>query len=340
METLIIAIVFLGILIVGHELGHFTVAKWFKLKVEEFGFGFPPRLLKKKIGETVYTLNAIPFGGFVKIYGEDHSEEILEKERSFESLPASKKSLIVAAGAIMNFIIGWFAISMVFMIGVAPTVFIGQVSKESPAALVGLKEGDELKGFNNVSEFTSFVNQNRGNEIDLNVVRENRKLIIKAIPRVNPPLGEGPLGVSLIDGGIPKHSITEALYEGGKASLKILGTIFVNLFKLVTGLLTGNWQATAGVTGPIGIFNFLGTASKLGVVYLLQILSLISLNLTAINMIPFPALDGGRLFFILYEKLSGSKLNYKVQAIAHTVGFAILILLMVIVTVKDIINLI
>lgn len=340
METLIVAIVFLAILIIGHELGHFAVAKWFKLKVEEFGFGFPPRLLKKKIGETIYTLNAIPFGGFVKIYGEDHPEEIVSNERSFQSLPSSKKSLIVAAGAIMNFIIGWFAVSIVFMMGVAPTVFISQVSKNSPAALVELKESDELKGFGNASEFTSFVNENRGKEVSLNIIRESRELVIKVVPRVNPPLGEGPLGVSLIDGGISKRSIPGALYEGMKTSFKILGAIFISLFKLLAGILTGNWEATAGVTGPIGIFNFLGTAHRLGIVYLLQILGLISLNLTAINVIPFPALDGGRLFFILYEKLSGSKLNYKTEAMVHTVGFTILILLMVMVTLKDIINLV
>lgn len=340
METIIIAIVFLAILIIGHELGHFAVAKWFKLKVEEFGFGFPPRLLKKKIGETIYTLNAVPFGGFVKIYGEDYREEIVDKERSFYGLSAWKKSLVVVAGAVMNFIIGWLTISMVLMIGVAPTIFISQVSQESPAALAGLKEGDELKGFKNVSEFTSFVNENRGNEINLNIVRENKELIIKATPRVNPPLGEGPLGVSLADGGISKHNVFKALYEGFKTSFKILAVIFVSLFELLSGLFLGNWQTTAEVTGPIGIFNFLGTASKLGIVYLLQILGLISLNLTAINIIPFPALDGGRLFFIFYEKLSGSKLNYKVETAIHTVGFAILILLMVIVTVKDIINLV
>ena len=125
MFTLFIAIIFLAILIIGHEFGHFAVAKFFNLRVDEFGFGFPPRILKKKVGETLYSLNAVPFGGFVKIHGEDSKEVTEDKTRSFQSLSAVKKSLVVVAGAVMNLLIGWFAISAVFMIGVQPSVFIG-----------------------------------------------------------------------------------------------------------------------------------------------------------------------------------------------------------------------
>jgi len=340
MFTLIIAIIFLAVLIIGHEFGHFIIAKLFKLRVEEFGFGFPPKIFKKKVGETIYSFNAIPFGGFVKIYGENSNEEVADKNRSFQGLPAFKKSLVVVAGAVMNLLIGWLAISAVFMIGVQPSIFIGQVTSGGPAEAVGLREGDKLTDFKNASEFISFVEANRGKEIELNVVKGSESLVLKMVPRVNPPAGEGPLGVSLIDGGIPKHNFLGALYEGGKTSIKILGLIFMSLFGLIASLFSGEWGTAAGVTGPVGIFNFLDTAGKLGIVYLLQILGLISLNLAALNVIPFPALDGGRLFFIFYEKLSGGRLNHRFEAITHAVGFVVLILLMAIVTIKDIMNLV
>lgn len=340
MTTLLIAVIFLSLLIIGHEFGHFAVAKIFKLKVEEFGFGFPPRIFKRKIGETVYSLGTVPFGGFVKIYGENPSENIEDKKRSFQNLPAFKKALVVAAGAVANLIIGWLAISAVFMIGIAPSVFIGNVSNGSPADIVGLRQGDQLIDFGNIAELTSFIDVNRGKEITLNIVRNEENLVVKVTPRLSPPAGEGPLGVSLMDGGVSRHGFFGALYEGGKVSVNILGFIFMSLFGLIASLFHGNWGVTANITGPVGIFGFLGTASSLGFVYLLQILGLISLNLTAINVIPFPALDGGRLFFILYEKLSGGRLNYKFETAAHAVGFAVLILLMAAVTVRDIINLV
>lgn len=340
MITLFIAILFLVILIIGHEFGHFAAAKIFKLKVEEFGFGFPPRILRRRIGETVYSLNAVPFGGFVKIYGENPSKDIPDKEGSFQNLSALKKVLVVIAGAVMNCIIGWLAISLVFMIGIQPSVFIGQVASGSPADIVGLRQGDKLQDFDNIAGLISLIDANRGEEITLNVIRGTENLIIKITPRLEPPVGEGPLGVSLIDGGIPQHGFFGALYEGGRASLNILGFIFTTLFGLIVSLFAGNWSAASGVTGPVGIFSFLDVAGGLGAVYLLQILGLISLNLAAINVIPFPALDGGRLFFIIYQKLSGGRLSYRFETIAHAVGFAVLILLMVAVTVRDIINLV
>lgn len=340
MFTLIIAIIFLVFLIIGHEFGHFIAAKLLRLRVDEFGFGFPPRIFGKKVGETVYSFNAIPFGGFVKICGENPNEKVLDKDKSFQNLPALKKSLVVAAGAVMNLLIGWVVISMVFMIGMQAAVFIGKVTTGSPADVVGLREGDKITDFKNTSEFISFIEVNRGKEIKLNVSRGSESLVLKIIPRVSPPAGEGPLGVSLIEGGIQRHNFLGALYEGGVASIKILIFIFMSLFSLIVSLFSGELGVAAGVTGPVGIFNFLDTAGKLGIAYLLQILGLISLNLAAINIIPFPALDGGRLFFIFCNKIFRGRLNPRFETATHALGFAILILLMIIVTIKDIMNLV
>src|SRR3989338_7793232 len=341
MFTIIIAVIFLAILIIGHEFGHFITAKLFGLRVEEFGFGFPPRIFKKQWGETTYTLNAIPFGGFVKIYGETATDSVAtDKSKSFQYLSVWKKIVVIVAGAFMNFIIGVVAISILFRSGVAPSLFIGGASVNSPAQIAGLAAGDKIVDFKNAKDFSSFIEAHKGEEINLNILRAGENLNIKLTPRVNPPAGEGPIGVSLIDGGIPKENVFSATYDGFKASINILGLIFGTLFSLVASLFIGNWQVASSVTGPVGIFNFLDTAGGLGLVYLLQILGLISLNLAAMNVIPFPALDGGRLAFIVYEKVSGGRLNPHFENAAHTIGFVLLILLMLAVTVKDIMNLV
>lgn len=339
MITLLIVIIFLAILIIGHEFGHFLTAKFFGLKVEEFGFGFPPRLFKKKIGETVYTLNAIPFGGFVKIYGEDNVDESPEPG-NFQSLSLWKKAIIIAAGAFMNFLIGWFAITGVFMIGTSPSVVIGHVADGSPAASAGLMFGDEIKDFSKIEDFITFINNNKGRTINLEMARGGKEMLVSLTPRLNPPVGEGSIGVSLIEGGIPQESFFSAVKDGFTTSVGFLGLIYKSIYSLLARLFIGDLGATSQFTGPVGIFNLIGDAGRLGFVNLLYMLAIISLNLAALNMIPFPALDGGRLLFIVYEKVSGGRLSRKVESASHLVGFAILIVIMALVTIKDIINLV
>ncbi|MBI1839104.1 MAG: site-2 protease family protein [Candidatus Colwellbacteria bacterium] len=341
MTTLIIAVIFLAVLIIGHEFGHFAVAKLFGLRVDEFGFGFPPRILSKKVGETEYTLNAIPFGGFVKIYGEDRNGVGAgDDKRNFQNMASYKKALVIVSGAVMNFLIGWLAISAVFMIGTPQSVFVGQVQSGSPASLAGIVSGDRLVEFKMITDFTSFIDSNRGQNIALKITRNNEEININVTPRTNPPTGEGPLGVSLIDGGVPKQSFFRALYDGLKTSASIIAVIFASIFSLIISLFSGNWGLASTVSGPVGIFAFLGTATSLGIVYLFQILGLISLNLAAMNVIPFPALDGGRLFFVIYEKISGGRLSERFESLSHAIGFAILVSLMIAVTIKDIMKLI
>ena len=339
MLTLLIVIIFLAILIIGHELGHFLTARFFGLKVEEFAFGFPPRLFKYKIGDTTYTLNAIPFGGFVKIYGEDSLSDKPEPE-SFQGLSLWKKTIIIVAGAFMNFLIGWFAITGVFMIGTNASVVVGHVSENSPAATSGLMSGDEIKDFSKIEDLVTFVNNNKGNVINLGVVRGDKDVSISITPRINPPAGEGPIGVSLIEGGIPKEGFFSAVKDGFTTSVELLGLIYRSIYSLFAKLFVGDLGVASQFTGPVGIFGFIDAAGRLGFAHLLQILAIISLNLTALNIIPFPALDGGRLLFIVYEKVSGGRLSKKVESITHLVGFAILIVIMVLVTIKDIINLV
>ena len=335
---IIFVIIFLSILILVHELGHFWAAKKFGLLVEEFGFGLPPKIWSKKIGETVYSINALPFGGFVKIFGEDGGDSSME--RNFASLKIWRRTIIISAGVLFNFLLGWLIISLVFSIGVPQAVVITDVKANSPAAGIGLQVNDKLIGYNTTEEFINYINENRGKEINLKIGRNGDDLDFKVIPRIieNTPNGEGALGVGLIDVGLPKKPILESFWEGLKTSIEMIKMIFVAIFSLIAKAIVG--KASLGqVAGPVGIVKLTAQAGTLGLVYLLQLLAMISLNLAVINIFPFPALDGGRLLFLAIEKIKGSPLNQKFEKTANAVGLILLISLMVLITIKDIVKL-
>ena len=348
---IIFVIIFLSILILVHELGHFLTAKKFGLLVEEFGFGLPPKIWKKKIGETVYSMNALPFGGFVKILGEDGADSgSREKERSFVNLSIEKRAIIIAAGVLMNFLLGWIVLSIIFMIGIPQVVLITEIKQNSPAAEISLKTGDQIIEINSVKIATDnknifgseqvikIINENRGKETAIKIKRNGEIIDFSVIPRINPPAGEGSLGISLIDAGLPKQNILISFWEGLKASLILIKTIALAIFDLIAKAFIGKASLEA-ITGPIGIVKITSQAGSLGFVYLLQLLALISLNLAVINIFPFPALDGGRLIFLGIEKIKGSPLNHKFEKITNAIGFGILIFLMLAITIKDIIRL-
>ncbi len=333
MSLIITSIIFISILIIGHEFGHFFAAKAFKLRVEEFSLGFPPRIFSKKIGETKYSFNLLPFGGFVKIYGEEGSAALLEEpERSFAHQPAWKRALIVLAGVIMNFLIGWLALSLVFSLGLPQRLLIEEVSPGSPAAEAGLRPGEEIEGFNSAQAFTGFVEANKGNPININGET--------ITPRANPPAGEGALGLKITEVGAPAENPLKSLGQGFIAALAIMGFIFKAIALFFVGIFTGNFTVLGEVAGPVGVFNLIGEAGKLGFVYLINFLGLISLNLAAINLIPFPALDGGRLLFVGLEKLAGRPINKRWESLVNAVGLALLFTLMLVITFRDIMKLI
>ena len=330
---IIAVIIFLSILILVHELGHFVAAKKFGLLVEEFGFGLPPQIWKKKIGETIYSINALPFGGFVKIYGEDR-EEKAEKDRSFASLPIKKRSLIIFAGVLMNFLLGWLLISVIFSIGVPQAILITKVELNSPAAEIGLQAGDKILSAG-ADNFIKFIDEHRGQEIVIKIERNGEIKEFKTIPRINPPAGEGALGIALMESGLAKKNLLASVWEGLKTSVEIIRAVFAAIFNLITKALVGK-ATLEQIAGPIGIVKITAQAGSLGFVYLLQLLALISLNLVVINIFPFPALDGGRLLFLLIEKIKGSPLPVKFERYANALGMALLLFLMVIITIKDI----
>jgi regulator of sigma E protease len=347
---IIYVIIGLSLLILVHELGHFFVAKIFGIRVDEFGFGYPPRIFAKKYGETEYSINALPFGGFVKIYGEDETK--VEKsssdfKRSFASQPAWKRSAVLLAGVFMNIVLAFILLSLVFMVGAPKYMGIASVVSDSPAEEAGLEGGDIvleasvgeelLSNPISVNKFIEFVKNNEGENINLTVQRGDETFQKEVLARKNPPEGEGSIGIALVDMGIEKQGFFSAVWQGMKTTGQLLKEITVGFYNIITGIFT-NPDVVKNIAGPVGIFVITKQAGSMGLIYLIQLIAIISLNLVIINLLPFPALDGGRFLFILIEKIKGSPVPNKIQMAANAFGFILLILLMIIVTIKDIGN--
>jgi regulator of sigma E protease len=354
MLTIILVIIGLSFLILGHEAGHFFVAKLFGLKVDEFGIGFPPRMAAKKFGETEYSINWLPFGGFVRISGERGEFEGIspeegtggantaqtpmtdaDKARLFYNQPAWKKSAIVLAGVVMNFILGWLLIAIVFMVGVPQTLVISGTEPGSPAAAAGIQSGDVVKGYTDSQSFINYVNSNKGTPITFTVIRNNKDISETMTPRVNAPADQGALGVALEEGGAARENFFKALWDGLQDAAIISWLTLQAFYELIKQIFV-HASIPADVVGPVGIFGIAEETGKIGLAYLLQFLGIISINLMIVNCIPFPALDGGRFLMVIVEKIKGSAMPYKVEAWINGVGFALLLLLMVVLTVRDI----
>ncbi len=330
MISIIFVIIGLSLLVLVHEWGHFLAARYFGLLVEEFGIGFPPRLIKKKIGETLYSLNAIPLGGFVKIYGENASSagNFNHPEKSFAHQLPWKRAVIISAGVLMNFIFGWLIISFVFFIGSPSLILVDLVKESGPAFAAGIRQGDRILGWEKADDLVDYININQGREIDLAVIRDGEEISFTAKPRLNPPVGEGALGIGLRDSGIPKHGFFSALGNGFVASAAIIGAVFYGLYQAVF--------SPENVLGPVGIFGAAVDTGELGIIYLFQFLALISLNLVVLNILPIPILDGGRLLFIIMEKIRGKRLSLETENRANALGLAFLLTLIVLITIKDV----
>jgi regulator of sigma E protease len=343
---ILLTIIGLSLLILVHELGHYLAARFFGVRVEEFGFGFPPRVIAKKFGETVYSFNLLPFGGFVKIYGEDGEDEIIKKDpRSFTSQPTWKKSTIVLSGVLMNVFLAWLFLSFIFTIGSPQHLAIADIAAGSPAEAVGLKAGDvilkaefggrTLKDPIRSEELISLVKAAGENEISLDIGRGGKIINFKARGRINPPAGQGSLGINLAEIGFPAEPLPKAFFLAAQTTVKTLALIFLNFLNFFSKIFVEP-KILENVAGPVGIFFLASGAGALGIIYLVQFLILISLNLAVLNLIPFPALDGGRFLLLMVEKIKGSPLSRRFQLILNAVGFAALIILMIVVTIEDI----
>lgn len=352
--TIIAFIIILAILVIVHEFGHFIVAKKSGVLVEEFGFGFPPRLFGIKKGETLYSINLLPLGGFVKVYGEEYHEDgklnPKLKNRAFVYKKPWQKALIILAGIVGNFLLGWVLISFLFTQGVpVPTdrAIVEDVQSQSPAYVAGLRKKDEVKKLiidgktyeiKSSRELIELSHKFAGREITLEVLRNNDKLNLALTPRKNPPKGQGPLGILITSFVEKKYSWYQAPYFGLLEAANITKRIVVELLKVLGQLVTFQ-KPSADITGPIGIAKFAGEAVKLGKNATLELVALLSLNLAVINIFPFPALDGGRLVFVLYEWVTKRRANKNVERYTNLIGIILLLSLAVIISVNDIIKL-
>lgn len=355
MATLILVIISVSVLILVHEWGHFYSARKLGVKVEEFGFGFPPRLFSLVWRGVRYSLNLLPFGGFVKIFGE-HGEGDNDKT-SFAGRPGWQRILILAAGVLMNFALAWFLFSANSFIGIPQAVegreaegipvSIIAVSPNSPAEQTGLKLGDRILEMRSQEtslrietedDVRSFIDAYLGEEITLIIGRgrlgeEIKEIIAK--PRINPPPGEGSLGIAMARLTVVRAAWYWAPIEGFVMLGRSTGAIAEGLWTLLSQFLAGEGR-NVPVTGPVGIYFYANDVRSLGLSYFLQFIGILSVNLGILNILPIPALDGGRVLFVLIEKIKGTRVSPKLENMVHAVGFAALVLLMILVTYKDI----
>ncbi|KKR89679.1 MAG: Membrane-associated zinc metalloprotease [Candidatus Woesebacteria bacterium GW2011_GWD1_41_12] len=349
--SIIVFILVLSVLVIVHELGHFIVARKSGVKVEEFGFGLPPRIWGKKVGETLYSINALPFGGFVKLHGEQEEDPETNIKRSFLHKSKKVRAAIVVAGVIMNFILAIFVFAIVYSFSGIPRdmgkVKVINVTTDSPAQKAGIVVGDIVTkvGDEEVTSSDNFIAKTANYkeravtyEIQRVVDSQGKAIKVKLTPRENPPEGEGPIGVTITTMEIYYPPILQrpfyGVYYGFKEGIYWGKTIVTGLGGLATGIFRG--EAVSGVSGPIGIYAVTTEASKGGFLTLLNFVGILSVNLAILNIIPFPALDGGRLLFIGIEAATRKKVSTRVEAIINNIGFLLLITLLLVITIGDV----
>jgi len=384
LSTIIIFILVLSVLVFAHELGHFVTAKRLGVRADEFGFGFPPRMVgfyKNKFGKwrkvfgkttyedlesstledavpqsgsTIYSLNWLPIGGFVKIKGENDNGD--KEADSFAAKKVWQRMLILSAGVIMNVVLAWFLFTVGYLIGMPQAtsdlsssarvsnamVAIIDVRADSPAEVAGLRAGDFIKAINGQEvaleeDMQAMISPLAGQEVTLLVDREQTEMTIVVVPE-EVSEGHGVIGVGIMAAGTVRYPLFSAIIEGAKTTGWMLKEIVLAFGNLIGNLVSGE-SVSQEFAGPVGIANITGQAASLGFVYLLQFVALLSLNLAIINILPFPALDGGRILFLLIEKVKGKPVRRDIEAVAHNIGFLLLIALIIFITYKDIIKL-
>jgi regulator of sigma E protease len=352
---ILVFIIILAILVLIHEAGHYFAAKKQGILVEEFGFGFPPRLWGFKRGETLYSINLLPIGGFVKLYGEEYHEGEAKvdpklKDRAFVYKKPWQKAIVIVAGVVMNFLLGWILISYLFTQGV-PTpsnhVLVDAVSPGSPAARAGLHASDQILQIahdgktyqvKTTEDLVKYGRDFAGTSVIFVVERNSQPVQIAITPRKNPPAGQGALGISVTSFIERKYPWYEAPYYGLGHAFTITAAIATELGKTLYKVVIGQ-GAKVEVSGPVGIAQYTGTAIKFGRNAVLELMALLSLNLAIINILPFPALDGGRLVFIVYEWIFRRPVNKNFEQRVNMAGMIVLLGLAALITVHDVVKL-
>jgi len=364
--TAITFLLILSVLVFVHEFGHFIMARMIGVKVEEFGFGLPPRIFGKKIKGTIYSINWLPIGGFVRLAGEDEDPSFVKTAQAkdlkghnrlqyFWARSKKERAAILLSGVAMNFLLAVGITSILLVRGVVEptkTVRVERVSPESPASLVGIQEqdiirsvtvmerlGERVQPIENPDTLISTVKAHAGEMIQVTLIRGDATLSVTAIPRKNPPSGEGALGIAITN--LEKHvySWYQAPFRAVVINIERIWQMLYSLGSLLFRLCTGGKILTGEVAGPIGIAQVTGQAVKYGIDAVLEFASILSLNLALLNILPFPALDGGRLAFVVFEKL-GKKARPEIERTIHQIGMMLLLGLLVLITINDIFRLV
>jgi len=342
--TIVAFLIVLAVLIITHELGHFATAKAFGVKVEEFGVGFPPRLLSIKRGETRYSLNAIPLGGFTKMVGEVDPSET----RSLASKNTGVRILVLGAGSLMNALLPLLLFSIAFMVPhdvIIGEIVVKEVVSGSPAAVAGIQPEDTIlsingKKLNNTMDLSREIQLNLGKKITITMTRDGSTTEeVQLVPRWKPPEGQGATGILVATLNPAIVSQREPFWRAIPLGVMECIETFVLFKNGILSLFIGTETLQLG--GPVAIAQITGEAAKAGISPLLEFAAFLSINLAIINIFPLPALDGGRIVFVLLEWIRrGKRISPKTEGLIHGIGFALLMAAILAITYQDILRII
>jgi len=335
MTTFIASIIIFGILIFFHEFGHFIVAKLSGVSVLEFAMGFGPKIIGFQKGETKYSLRIVPLGGFCRMKGEDPEEA--NEPGSFLNASPINRIGILAAGSLMNFTLAVILLSLLYgMIGVPSDIpnEVGQVIEGGQADEAGFEPGDRVQKVNETEissweQLVRVINENPGEQLDMTVTRNGETMSISVVPEEEPETGRGIIGVT----NLTSASLPTAISEGVGQTWWFTRMIFVGLYQMVTG------QVEPDVAGPVGIVHMIGEVAETGIVNLFPFAAFLSINLGILNLLPIPALDGSRIIFSFIELIRGRPIDPTKENFVHFMGFAFLLLLMLVIVYNDLLRL-
>jgi len=340
--TLVVFAIVLAIVVLSHEAGHFFTAKLFGVKVNEFGIGYPPRLFAVKRGETEYSVNLLPLGGFVKLAGEEDPKV----EGSLASKSHAKRITVLAAGAIVNALLPIILFTAAFALPhdvATGRIEVVEVSPDSPAEAAGIVTGDVILSVDgreliNNAELGRVIFLNLGEALPMEIRHADGTVeTVTVTPRWNPPEDQGAVGIRSTTADVVVEKVSEPFFSAVASGLREAGETMV-LFK--NGILSLVFGADAQFSGPVGIAQMTGEVARAGIAPLLQFTAFLSLNLAILNILPIPALDGGRIAFVVVEWVRRKRIDPQTEGKIHFIGFVILITLIILVTFQDILRIV
>lgn len=327
MQTILSSILVFGMLIFFHELGHFIVAKLSDIKVNEFSLGLGPQLISMKLKETHYSIRLLPFGGYVKMEGDDTDTS---DPRAFNNKSALVRLGVILAGPLMNFILAILLLGIIGFYSGVPTRQV-TVTPGEPAEISGIQDNDIIHAIDgrkvgHWEEIVEIISGRHNEKISVTVIRDGKYIDYDVTTTVEPKTQRGIIGIKSV---MQKYSVLESIKYGYKKTVLILKLILVGIYQVLTG------KVKADVVGPVGLAHIVGEAAKIGVYQVLYIAAVISANLGLFNLFPIPALDGGRGIFLVFELLRGKPVEPEKEGLIHFIGFALLMFLMILILFKD-----